>query len=741
MISTLCKTTFWTIFVLAAGVGITSTVLCFKKYKTAAILVIFAAAVSLICQSVYYRYDEIGHEFFANTSGITAEVISYSEPTSSGRGVSVRAKLENGDRPVRAIIYAYNDKTELVPGDIIVFDGKIYPLENTEYFAEKTYYKSRYIDVRVMTDSVTLSEKSEGVKLKYFPAYLAKLIKDKIDEIYPEKTAAFIKSLILGDKSGLSDDFGKNLSATGLAHAVSVSGLHISIIVGFLILFTKNRYLKLLAVPVIFLFAILVGAPQSAMRAVIMQTFVLVSTVWKREYDTLTAISVAAFILVAINPYCATDTAFLLSFFATLGIVVLNPKIFAVFKPLTLNDNRIVRRMLFEIFGGFSVSLSAAISTAPILAYTFGKVSVIAPVVNALLNIFITFDFVAGFIIIILGFISVSLAKGVGVVVNIVTMGIINVINAAGRLPFAEVFTGDPTLIILICFICFVLVYAIAVGKSRMRLWFSALVIALSAACVIICTNLLVPVEKVEGIRFDVLDVGQGQCVVATSGDMCAVIDCGGDKEADHIAISHLLKNRIDDIDAMILTHAHADHANGAGYLADTIPTEAVYMPSTDRENATFINLAKQADDECKVIFVENDMTVELGDMKIDILTLPPGNDENENGIVVIVRDGEYETLITGDIPSQKEKLVLDRVPDCESYIVGHHGSKSSSSQALLNKALPELSVISVGVGNSYGHPSSETLRRIKSIGSVVMRTDVDGTVTFYSRQQGGVES
>ena len=103
---------------------------------------------------------------------------------------------------------------------------------------------------------------------------------------------------------------------------------------------------------------------------------------------------------------------------------------------------------------------------------------------------------------------------------------------------------------------------------------------------------------------------------------------------------------------------------------------------------------------------------------------------------MIIVREDDYECVITGDIPEISEKLIAKKLPDAESYIVGHHGSKTSTSLDLLNAILPELSVISVGENNSYGHPAPTTLDRLERVGSNIVRTDVEGTVTFYSEQR-----
>lgn len=736
MLAALCETALGFLCIWLCVIAIAVVVLCSTNNRISACLVIAAAALALVWQSVHLVIDELPREFFAQTDGISAEVISYTEPTPAG-GKSFRARIEDEGRSINAIVYADGSCPEVAPGDIVLMNAKLYEFENTEFFAEKTYYKSRYIDISAYASDVEITKKSEGVNLRYLPEYLAKMFKDKADEIYDSDTSGFVKSLILGDRSGISDDFYGDLKIVGMSHAISVSGMHISFILGLFLYFSKNKYLKLAAIPLIFLFVLMVGAPQSVLRAVIMQVFVIASSFSKREYDQLTALAASAFILVAVNSYCATDIAFLLSFFATLGIIVLHPKVCGFLERFSIKRKSFARKLSLGLLSTVSMSVSASVFTAALSAYSFGYISLIGPFVNAVLNGFLSAAFSAGFINTILAFLIPPIAKVGAYIINLLVGVIMSVINALASLPFAAVFTGSPIIIMLICFICVVLVYAISVGCKKMRVVFPVCAIAAAVLSVFAASTLGTPkLSAGEGIRFDVLNVGQGQCIIATSGEMCAVIDCGGDEDAGNIAISHLVESGVTDIDAMVLTHAHADHANGAERLMNGIPTKAVYMPATDKNNATFLRLAENADENCETVLVEKDMTVELDGMKIKLLTLPPGNDENENGIVIIVSDGEYDALITGDIATSNEKLVLDRLPDCESYIVGHHGSKSSSSQALLNKALPELAVISVGIGNTYGHPSSQALSRLENIGAVVKRTDMDGTLTFYSRNR-----
>ena len=730
-----CGSTLELLLTIGFAVSVSVFVLCRADAKVAASLLVIGLSFSLIWQSLYFSNDKLPKALLESESEILMTVVSFPEDTSSD-GVSFCGKAYYEDKEIKILVYTSDlNETLLLPGDVISARTKVYEFENTEFFAEKTYYKSRYIDCRAFVTEFEYIEREEHSKFRYFPQYAANHLKNKLEILFSKEHAAFIKSLIFGDKSSLDDEFKKDIRKSGMSHATAVSGLHISIIVAFIIFFTKNKYLKLLAIPAMFIFAFMVGASQSAIRAVIMQSLAIISHVEKREYDSLTSVSIAAFVLVLINPYCVTDVSFILSFAATFGIILLHQKIFPkVISPF--KDIRgWIRKFINVLVSAFAVTVSAILFTMPITSYTFSAVSLISPLSNVLLSIPITVVFTGGIIVLFLGEVFLPLGKVAAFVLSFMVEVVVKSIRAFAKMPYSEVFTGDRLMILAIFYLCIVAVYTILAGGKKIRPFVATAICVLSILVVITVRPNIVSEIEYDGIRFDVLDVGQGQCVVATADDTCVVIDCGGDKDSGSVAINHLLNRGIDEIDALILTHAHSDHVNGAEYLTETIDTSSVYMPSKDKENADFIDISENIDDDGKVYFLEEDKTLSFGEMKVSILTLEEGRDENENGLVVIISDGDYDTLITGDIPSSQEKLILSRIPDCESYIAGHHGSKSSSSLALLNKALPELCVISVGKGNSYGHPNGETLERFEKIGAEVYRTDLEGAITFFSGQ------
>ena len=448
---------------------------------------------SFIWQSFWFAGDKLPKELYQSLPELDVRAVSYSDKTENGKGIFFEARILNVRKDVRARVYVLECDESVAPNDEVRISGTLRQLENSEFFAEKTYYKSRNIDVIFFADEMKIKERSGGITADTLPCIIAKAVKDKLDELYDGEKSAILKSLILGDTTDISDEFYNALRATGLAHAVSVSGMHISFIIGFLIIFSKNKYLKLLAVPIIFMFALIVGAPQSALRAVIMQTIVILSHIFMRESDSLTNVSFGAFLLVMINPYCATDVAFLLSFVATVGIVVLYEHIMNPLMRLAPKRKGKGRKLCATVFCIIAVSVSASLATSPLSAYSFGKISVIAPLSNVLMNGIITVIFVAGFLDVIAGFVWMPIAKGVAFVIKYLIAFMKNAIMLMAKIPATEIFTGEITTVLFITFLCTIAVIAILSGRKRIRPAHLISVIAIAFSAFVVIQAITLP--------------------------------------------------------------------------------------------------------------------------------------------------------------------------------------------------------------------------------------------------------
>lgn len=230
--------------------------------------------------------------------------------------------------------------------------------------------------------------------------------------------------------------------------------------------------------------------------------------------------------------------------------------------------------------------------------------------------------------------------------------------------------------------------------------------------------------------RVTALDVGQGQCVVLQAGRQTFVVDCGGSDFADpgEAAARYLLSMGISRVDGLILTHLDADHSSGTQRLLSRISADFVAMP--EGQDVEIQAALEEAAAGTELILVSEDRSVDLPGGKLRIFGPVSPDGGNAGGLAVLLTAGECDTLITGDLPSAQERLLLERedIPELEILVVGHHGAPNSTSLELLAQTNPEIAVISVG-RNSFGHPAEETLDRLLAFGCQIYRTDQQGTI------------
>ena len=174
-------------------------------------------------------------------------------------------------------------------------------------------------------------------------------------------------------------------------------------------------------------------------------------------------------------------------------------------------------------------------------------------------------------------------------------------------------------------------------------------------------------------------------------------------------------------VDALLLSHYDLDHAGGAGALARNMKIELLILPSADSSSemeSTLLRKVKSSFVECASV----SRKYEFGGTILEIL------DANEISTFASIKNGKYSLLFTGDIDSARERA-LKNLEQHDVLKVAHHGSKHSSSLKFLEQVQPKVAVISVGAGNSYGHPHPETLERLNNVGGKVLRTDELGAI------------
>ena len=660
------------------------------------------------------------------TVSLSIRVTGYSWETEYGCAADGLSEINGREYKLR---FYLNEPAQLEPGDRVELNARL-RLTDEGGAQEPTFHRTSGILLLGYPQGEWTITEHQPEK-RDWPALWAWRLKGVIAECFPEDVSAFAKALLLGDKSDLSWDRSRDFSRSGISHIVAVSGLHISILFAFVQMVTgKRRFLMaIVGIPVLLFFGAMAGFTASVTRAVIMQIVLLLAQVLNREYDPPTALAAACLLMLVQCPLIIAGIGFQLSVASVAGIFLWYPAISRWLKQRLPGKGKTLRgRMERWLGSSVAVTLSATVLTVPLTAVHFGIVSLVGVVTNLVVLPVVSLVFYGVMAVCAVGCISLSAAELLAQAVSVPIRYVLEVSGWLAKLPLAAVYTVSPYIVIWLVFLYGLLFWLLVSRKKRVGLAALSVVLAL-------CVSLLLSWAEplVCGYRVTVLDVGQGQCIVLQSQGSTFLVDCGGrrgEEAADIAAARFLLSQGISRVDGLILTHYDRDHAGGVQFLAHRIAIERVYLPRTEDADGC---LPSVLDAVAEQIPIDSELTVSFGDAQIRIFPAKAAGSGNDSCASVLFQRGKCDTLITGDLSSAAERQLLGDydLPDLEVLIVGHHGSKYSTCSELLETTAPDVAVISVGAGNSYGHPTDEVLQRLKQAGCVVYRTDLHGTITY----------
>lgn len=240
------------------------------------------------------------------------------------------------------------------------------------------------------------------------------------------------------------------------------------------------------------------------------------------------------------------------------------------------------------------------------------------------------------------------------------------------------------------------------------------------------------------------IDVGQGDSSLIITGDQAILID--GGRNADEENVSEFIKEQgIKSIDLIIATHTHEDHIGGLDAVIENFAVSQILMPDVPYNTITYADVITAANENgTQIIYPEYKDVYEFDSgLKLTLLTPPQSfesSDTNDDSIVCRVDIGETSILYTGDMEKALENAIMPQVTNVDILKVGHHGSNTSSTEGFLDKANPQLAIISCGIDNRYNHPSQEVLDRFSTRNIQVRRTDIEGDIILeFENQQNQV--
>lgn len=231
------------------------------------------------------------------------------------------------------------------------------------------------------------------------------------------------------------------------------------------------------------------------------------------------------------------------------------------------------------------------------------------------------------------------------------------------------------------------------------------------------------------------VDVGQGQSICFMSGNSTVMIDCGSSAtlyNAGEKAGEYLLSCGRNHVDVLLLTHLHRDHTNGVTALLELVDIDKIIISDKVRDDDAvlddIIQSAKKHGTE--IVFISGDTLVKVGKISMQLFEPADEGDSNEMCIFSLVSSDGHDLLVTGDAGSEAERKFVseNNLDEVDFLIAGHHGSKYSSTEELINSITADTVIISCGY-NIYGHPTQEVLNRFNKYGYKIYRTDLNGTV------------
>lgn len=662
----------------------------------------------------------------AQEQSLTALVVDTPMQTELGSCVTVR--LPEG----RAVLYLDCAPDALSIGDRVSLKATVRDATGAGEF-DSLYYQSKGISLLAYQTGAMQVEHPERLPVSCWAVFCTSVLRRQIGTIFSGDAAPFARALLTGDTSGLSFETRNQLSITGIAHMVSVSGMHVSLLVGIVMLLTRRRrrLSALVCIPVTVFFAAMLGFAPSVTRVVVMNAVVLMAPILHRENDGPTSLGLALLLILIVNPWAIASVSLQLSFASMVGLFWLTPRLYAWamgrFSPKKLRAMpSLLRKALHSGVSILAASLGATALTAPLVAIYFGMISIIGPLTNLLVQPLLSLTFSAGFVAVLL-----SPCRPLGLLLGRALSGIIrfalDIVALCADVPYAAVYT-QSVYIIAWLLVAYAMLIVFLLRKKTCRPRTLACWLVITLLCGIAFSGFS---EKEASIT--AFDVGQEQCILLRAEGITAMVDCGGDEgdENGEAVARSLLMDGIPYLDVLVLTHFDTDHVCGVEQLLSRVSVGQLFVPMAESSNnrAEIYVLAQEYG--ITVTEVTSTTTIEFSTGILQLL--PPEDPMQDNAsLAALMTVDDYDILITGDMNISGERYLLHTydLPDLEVLVAGHHGSKYSTATELLTRTAPDVVIISVGE-NSYGHPSSEALGRIAACGATIYRTDLDGTVTI----------
>ncbi len=750
-----------------------------------ALLVLFNIG-GLVCQKELIKKDPLAERAGTNVT-YSGTVLKYQKKEKDFHKITVR----NGSFDYLVYIYGEDVDPKKIIGNKVTFTGTVEKppsRRNPGGFDYRLYLKS--VNIRSIIECDITGIDVNPITFRENPLYwvYGQLADVKynflktLEEYMSPETHGLLNGMLLGSKDGMDEDTYEAFQKNGIAHILSVSGIHVGIIYSF-IYFLLGRRINIFTAGAIliflFMYAFLSEFSPSVIRAVLMISIHIITKLLIRPYDLLTGTSLAALIMLIDNPLALFHVGFQLSFLAIILLSFCIPyikryvgkkKIIGVYKERfkdggndSLTDgSAALKKKTIEILMPLLV---IQLGMAPFSIFIFNYFSVAGLFMN------IPIIFISGAIIP-LGVCLIPVSRlGLGVIgefimftgaksLDLLLSWMIKINDLVSELDISSFYVVSPrpwTLLIFYGLLFFFTSETFRILKNRkMKVPIGSVIVLV---CIVALLGSQTPLLSRDDSDLVFVDVGQGDCIhVRTPSGKNILIDGGG--SADYAVgkktlMPYLLKNGVKKIDYVFVTHLHTDHFQGIRELSNEMdtgrlityegnsvnPDELTSGSGIDVGQIDYVGKGDRYNIE-KDVYMDilypdkKDQDVHTGDSGSEV-------DENDNTLFMKLHYKDISVLITGDLDEDGERLIISeyeapgKILGSTILKVGHHGSKYSTSDEFLEYVDPEVSVIQVGK-NNYGHPTPEVIEKLKEKDIMLYRNDIDGAI-MIDHENGGL--
>lgn len=555
---------------------------------------------------------------------------------------------------------------------------------------------------------------------------LRRSLKNAVSAALPNGRAALLSAMLFGDKQQLSETEYADFRLSGAAHVLAVSGLHVmalAMALGALLKKLRAGPMKTFFVSAAFLLAysVLAAFSVSVVRASIMALIVLLGHALGRRRDMLTSMAFAAAAILFVNPYQLFTPGFQLSFCAVFGIFALQPPLGRLLMRL-VPERHGSKRWATYLTAALAVSLAAQIATIPPMLCWFQSITPVGTLTNLLVvplaGLIVTIGLPFAILSALLPAAGALLAPFFGVLLDALAF-----VAKLFALKDGVVFLPPmpSTAVLLFLALC---VPAFVYHKRRPKRSALSFIGVFAAFAIGVAVRLLPP----PGAQLVMLDVGQGDSILIRSGSAAMLIDAGSARRLDYgeaVVLPALRTLGVLRLDSILMTHPDEDHMGGISSVLASMDVGVLLGDARDPKSTHVLEALEASGTPCAMPTAGQQFR--LGSANLRILRAAPAKTTNESSIVALFTYGGAAALFTGDLDANSERPLL-RLGEIDVLKVAHHGSKYSTTPALVNALRPRLALVSVG-RNNYGHPDPAVLERLEAQGASVMRTDSCGAV------------